>query len=122
MIIRKGFRCSGVPPPIPAFLSAVCRAVALRLVGLCVLLFTLWSQVTCGGKPYEDDCRLCQYNYKLYQVNLLLESLKTSWPPAETGRDVVFDSVGVKNRFIVFLPESVLGNARGAGDVQADRV
>lgn len=53
-------------------LSSVRRAVVLRLVGLCVLLFTLWSQVTCSGNPDEDDCRLCQYNHKLYPVILLL--------------------------------------------------
>lgn len=59
-------------------LSCVCRAVVLRLVGLCVLIFTLWSQVTCSGNPDEDDCQLCQYNYKLYPVILLLGlSLKT---------------------------------------------
>lgn len=53
----------------PTFPAAACRAVVLRLVGLCVLLFTLWSQVTCSGNLDEDDCRLCQYNHKLYQVN-----------------------------------------------------
>uniref|UniRef100_H3DP10 Transmembrane channel-like protein n=1 Tax=Tetraodon nigroviridis TaxID=99883 RepID=H3DP10_TETNG len=53
--------------PSVTIILALMRAVVLRLVGLGVLLFTLWTQVTCGGNPEEDDCRLCQYNYKLYQ-------------------------------------------------------
>eukprot|EP00066_Takifugu_rubripes_P010122 XP_003977688.1 PREDICTED: transmembrane channel-like protein 4 [Takifugu rubripes] len=52
--------------PSLTIILALMRAVFLRLFGLCVLLFTLWSQVTCSGNPEEDDCRLCQYNHKLY--------------------------------------------------------
>ncbi|CAF97899.1 unnamed protein product, partial [Tetraodon nigroviridis] len=73
--------------PSVTIILALMRAVVLRLVGLGVLLFTLWTQVTCGGNPEEDDCRLCQYNYKLYQVNLLLlpETLSLTASVSETS-------------------------------------
>lgn len=49
------------------------RAVFLRVVSLGVLLFTLWSQITCEGDTNRGDCELCQYNYKVYPVIILLE-------------------------------------------------
>ncbi|XP_031155301.1 transmembrane channel-like protein 7 [Sander lucioperca] len=52
--------------PSTTVIVALLRAVFLRLVSLGVLLFTLWSQITCAGDTKKKDCTLCQYNYKLY--------------------------------------------------------
>lgn len=127
-------------------LSCVCRAVVLRLVGLCVLLFTLWGQVTCSGNPDEEDCQLCRYNYKLYPVILLLLglSLKTlfqkqlkfvtrrrtlllmhSWNIfLAKSFEALVNSNSVKGEFTYsyFWCDPVLGDACRTGDVQADRV
>ncbi|XP_037532823.1 transmembrane channel-like protein 7 [Nematolebias whitei] len=46
---------------------ALLRAVVLRLMSLGVLLFTLWSQITCNGNTEEGECETCQYNYDKYQ-------------------------------------------------------
>ncbi|XP_043848571.1 transmembrane channel-like protein 4 [Dromiciops gliroides] len=40
------------------------RTVFLRLASLAVLLASLWSQITCGGKPEAEACTTCGYNYK----------------------------------------------------------
>lgn len=48
-----------------------CRSVVLRLVSLGVLLWTLWTQITCEGNINHMDCSLCQYNHKLYPVTML---------------------------------------------------
>ncbi|KAG3255670.1 transmembrane channel like 4 [Ictidomys tridecemlineatus] len=40
------------------------RTVFLRLASLLVLLFSLWSQITCGGDAQAEDCKTCGYNYK----------------------------------------------------------
>ncbi|XP_034613574.1 transmembrane channel-like protein 4 [Trachemys scripta elegans] len=39
------------------------RTVFLRLSSLLVLLFSLWSQITCHGDPNADSCKTCGYNY-----------------------------------------------------------
>lgn len=42
------------------------RCVFVRLANICVLLFSLWSQISgCGS----DKCKPCGYNYKLYPVS-----------------------------------------------------
>ncbi|XP_037836038.1 transmembrane channel-like protein 4 isoform X2 [Kryptolebias marmoratus] len=46
---------------------ALLRAVVLRLVSLGILLFTLWSQITCSGDLEKEDCGNCSYNNKKYQ-------------------------------------------------------
>uniref|UniRef100_A0A8C9QXG9 Transmembrane channel-like protein n=1 Tax=Scleropages formosus TaxID=113540 RepID=A0A8C9QXG9_SCLFO len=48
--------------PIP--LSS--RAVFLRLASLAVLLFTLWSGITCSGNLQSPYCNICDYNHKQY--------------------------------------------------------
>ncbi|XP_036928882.1 transmembrane channel-like protein 7 [Acanthopagrus latus] len=53
--------------PSTTVIVALLRAVFLRLVSLGVLLFTLWSQITCEGDKAAIDCKLCQYNYNSYQ-------------------------------------------------------
>ncbi|XP_004648419.1 transmembrane channel-like protein 4 [Octodon degus] len=40
------------------------RTVFLRLASLLVLLFSLWSQITCGGNAQAPECKDCGYNYK----------------------------------------------------------
>nr|XP_025841104.1 transmembrane channel-like protein 4 [Vulpes vulpes] len=40
------------------------RTVFLRLASLLVLLFSLWNQITCGGKAEAEECKTCGYNYK----------------------------------------------------------
>ncbi|XP_075965522.1 transmembrane channel-like protein 7 [Anarhichas minor] len=52
--------------PSTTVIVALLRAVFLRLVSLGVLLFTLWSQITCKGNIDSKDCKLCQYNYTEY--------------------------------------------------------
>ncbi|XP_039597552.1 transmembrane channel-like protein 7 isoform X2 [Polypterus senegalus] len=42
------------------------RAVFLRFAGLGVLLFSLWTQITCGGDITATDCKACEYNYGQY--------------------------------------------------------
>ncbi|CAM5123452.1 unnamed protein product, partial [Natator depressus] len=38
--------------------------VFLRLSSLLVLLFSLWTQITCHGDPAADSCRICRYNHQ----------------------------------------------------------
>uniref|UniRef100_UPI0037E866E9 transmembrane channel-like protein 7 n=1 Tax=Semicossyphus pulcher TaxID=241346 RepID=UPI0037E866E9 len=45
--------------PSTTVIMAVSRAVFLRMVSLGVLLFTLWSQITCSGKTNSDICKGC---------------------------------------------------------------
>ncbi|XP_059196022.1 transmembrane channel-like protein 7 isoform X2 [Centropristis striata] len=52
--------------PSTTVIVALLRAVFLRLVSLGVLLFTLWSQITCDGKTDSGDCEPCHYNHKFY--------------------------------------------------------
>ncbi|XP_030400665.1 transmembrane channel-like protein 4 isoform X2 [Gopherus evgoodei] len=40
------------------------RTVFLRLSSLLVLLFSLWSQITCNGDPDAESCRTCRYDHK----------------------------------------------------------
>ncbi|CAM5131035.1 unnamed protein product [Natator depressus] len=40
------------------------RTVFLRLSSLLVLLFSLWTQITCHGDPAADSCRICRYNHQ----------------------------------------------------------
>ncbi|KAJ0066543.1 hypothetical protein NL108_014526, partial [Boleophthalmus pectinirostris] len=51
--------------PSITIILALLRAVVLRLVSLIILLYTLWSQITC--EKAEADCNLCGYNVKAYQ-------------------------------------------------------
>ncbi|TKS82153.1 Transmembrane channel-like protein 7 [Collichthys lucidus] len=52
--------------PSTTVIIALLRAVFLRLVSLGVLLFTLWSQITCNGNTSSTECTPCQYNHKEY--------------------------------------------------------
>uniref|UniRef100_UPI003AADA135 transmembrane channel-like protein 7 n=1 Tax=Centroberyx gerrardi TaxID=166262 RepID=UPI003AADA135 len=52
--------------PSTTIIVALLRSVFLRLVSLGVLLFTLWSQITCTDDNNAGKCELCQYNYKDY--------------------------------------------------------
>uniref|UniRef100_A0A8C3AN74 Transmembrane channel-like protein n=2 Tax=Cyclopterus lumpus TaxID=8103 RepID=A0A8C3AN74_CYCLU len=52
--------------PSTTVIVTLLRAVFLRLVGLGVLLFTLWHQITCEGDTESEGCKLCQYNYEVY--------------------------------------------------------
>ncbi|XP_056235862.1 transmembrane channel-like protein 7 [Seriola aureovittata] len=52
--------------PSTTIIVALLRAVFLRLVSLGVILFTLWSQITCEGNTSSGDCELCQYSHKVY--------------------------------------------------------
>ncbi|XP_061572953.1 transmembrane channel-like protein 7 isoform X2 [Cololabis saira] len=45
---------------------ALLRAVVLRLVSLGVLLFTLWSQITCYGNKDDSLCETCKYHHEDY--------------------------------------------------------
>ncbi|XP_048688517.2 voltage-gated chloride channel TMC4 isoform X3 [Caretta caretta] len=40
------------------------RTVFLRLSSLLVLLFSLWTQITCHGDPAADSCRICHHNHQ----------------------------------------------------------
>ncbi|XP_077383219.1 transmembrane channel-like protein 7 [Festucalex cinctus] len=51
-------------PPGTAVIMALLRAVFLRLVSLGVLLYTLWSQITCDVDATK--CAVCQYNHEEY--------------------------------------------------------
>ncbi|KAJ8289954.1 hypothetical protein GJAV_G00007120 [Gymnothorax javanicus] len=51
--------------PSTTIILALLRAVFLRLVGLGVLLFTLWSQITCRSAE-RGTCQPCGYNHALY--------------------------------------------------------
>ncbi|XP_048881656.1 transmembrane channel-like protein 7 isoform X2 [Brienomyrus brachyistius] len=53
--------------PSTTVILALLRAVFLRLVSLGVLLFTLWSGITCNGVTENTACSVCQYNHKQYQ-------------------------------------------------------
>lgn len=53
--------------PSTTVILALFRAVFLRLASLCVLLFSLWQQITCDKNTSHGDCALCQYNVKAYQ-------------------------------------------------------
>ncbi|XP_077454105.1 transmembrane channel-like protein 7 isoform X2 [Stigmatopora argus] len=50
--------------PSTTVVLALLRAVFLRLVSLGVLLFTLWSQITC--QKDKSKCDVCKYNYEEY--------------------------------------------------------
>nr|XP_057940230.1 transmembrane channel-like protein 7 [Doryrhamphus excisus] len=50
--------------PSTTVIVALLRAVFLRLVSLAVLLFTLWSQITC--QVDRTKCAVCQYNHEEY--------------------------------------------------------
>ncbi|XP_013868146.1 transmembrane channel-like protein 4 [Austrofundulus limnaeus] len=52
--------------PSVTVVVALLRAVVLRMVSLGVLLFTLWSQITCDGNTEAMDCKMCQYNVDKY--------------------------------------------------------
>ncbi|KAM9724137.1 voltage-gated chloride channel TMC4 [Menidia menidia] len=52
--------------PSNTVILALLRAVFLRLVSLGVLLYTLWSQITCDGNVQSANCVLCQYNHDNY--------------------------------------------------------
>ncbi|XP_059500391.1 transmembrane channel-like protein 7, partial [Stegostoma tigrinum] len=54
-------------PPTEIQLSLL-RSVFLKFASLGVLLYTLWSQLTCHGDSVTaSDCQLCGYNYMEYQ-------------------------------------------------------
>nr|XP_014346664.1 PREDICTED: transmembrane channel-like protein 4 [Latimeria chalumnae] len=42
------------------------RSVFLRLASLGMLLFSLWTEITCAGDMDESDCSGCHYNYRRY--------------------------------------------------------
>ncbi|KAJ7313988.1 hypothetical protein JRQ81_005846 [Phrynocephalus forsythii] len=42
------------------------RNVFLRLASLVVVLFSLWTQITCSGNPQNSDCLNCGYNNHLH--------------------------------------------------------
>ncbi|XP_047455534.1 transmembrane channel-like protein 7 [Mugil cephalus] len=48
--------------PSTTIILALLRAVVLRLVSLGILIFTLWSQITCTGNQGHKNCEECQYN------------------------------------------------------------
>lgn len=52
--------------PSTTIIVALLRSVFLRLVSLGVLLFTLWSQITCYDEKTTTLCGLCQYNHMDY--------------------------------------------------------
>ncbi|XP_072250273.1 transmembrane channel-like protein 7 [Leuresthes tenuis] len=52
--------------PSTTVIVALLRAVFLRLVSLGVLLYTLWSQITCNGDVTSGNCEWCKYNYDNY--------------------------------------------------------
>lgn len=52
--------------PSTTIIVALLRSVFLRLVSLGVLLFTLWSQITCYDEKTTALCGLCQYNQMDY--------------------------------------------------------
>ncbi|XP_076010862.1 transmembrane channel-like protein 7 isoform X2 [Genypterus blacodes] len=52
--------------PSTTVIVALLRSVFLRLVSLSVLLFTLWSQITCTGDINNGSCKLCKYNHDVY--------------------------------------------------------
>uniref|UniRef100_A0A8C7WYV3 Transmembrane channel-like protein n=1 Tax=Oryzias sinensis TaxID=183150 RepID=A0A8C7WYV3_9TELE len=52
--------------PSITVIVALLRAVVLRFVGLGVLLFTLWNQITCTGNMDDAKCKECSYNYASY--------------------------------------------------------
>ncbi|KAL4616692.1 transmembrane channel-like protein 4 [Arapaima gigas] len=52
--------------PSTTVILALLRAVFLRLASLVVLLFTLWSGITCSGDLENTDCSICKYNHKQY--------------------------------------------------------
>ncbi|CAL8247299.1 unnamed protein product [Lota lota] len=51
--------------PSITVIVALLRSVFLRMVSLGVLLFTLWSQITCF-QGVSGKCKLCHYNYESY--------------------------------------------------------
>ncbi|MBN3317567.1 TMC4 protein, partial [Atractosteus spatula] len=53
--------------PTTQVILALLRSVFLRFASLGVLLFSLWSQITCSGNTETQECQSCQYNYRLYQ-------------------------------------------------------
>lgn len=55
---------------MPFFSFPLARTVSLRLVSLLVLLFSLWSQITCGGNAEHETCKTCGYNYKELPVRM----------------------------------------------------
>lgn len=55
----SGRRPRAIPPALPPS-----RTVFLRLASLLVLLFSLWSQITCGGDVQAEGCEGCGYNYR----------------------------------------------------------
>ncbi|KPP78440.1 hypothetical protein Z043_102058, partial [Scleropages formosus] len=52
--------------PSTTVIMALLRAVFLRLASLAVLLFTLWSGITCSGNLQSPYCNICDYNHKQY--------------------------------------------------------
>ncbi|XP_066463880.1 transmembrane channel-like protein 4 [Eleutherodactylus coqui] len=40
------------------------RCVFLRLASLGMLLYSLWNNITCGGRTDETPCKTCGYNYE----------------------------------------------------------
>ncbi|KAL3980655.1 cadherin 17, LI cadherin [Sarotherodon galilaeus] len=53
--------------PSTTIILALLRAVFLRLVSLAVLLYTLWSRITCNVDKLKGNCTLCEYNYNEFQ-------------------------------------------------------
>uniref|UniRef100_A0A1A8CW68 Transmembrane channel-like protein n=3 Tax=Nothobranchius kadleci TaxID=1051664 RepID=A0A1A8CW68_NOTKA len=52
--------------PSITVVMALLRAVVLRLVSLGILLFTLWSQITCSGNAEASACQQCRYDHEKY--------------------------------------------------------
>ncbi|XP_038140389.1 transmembrane channel-like protein 7 [Cyprinodon tularosa] len=52
--------------PSSTVIVALLRAVILRLASLCILLFTLWNQITCKGNQDDEKCNECHYNHEDY--------------------------------------------------------
>ncbi|XP_058504497.1 transmembrane channel-like protein 7 [Solea solea] len=53
-------------PPSNTVIVALLRSVFLRLMSLGILLYTLWSQITCEGDTDSATCKLCYYNHGDY--------------------------------------------------------
>nr|XP_033816965.1 transmembrane channel-like protein 4 [Geotrypetes seraphini] len=54
------------------------RCVFLRLASLVILLYSLWTQITCNGQKDEPDCKTCGYNktYPCWETRLGQEMYK----------------------------------------------
>ncbi|XP_012379928.2 voltage-gated chloride channel TMC4 [Dasypus novemcinctus] len=96
------------------------RTVFLRLISLLVLLFSLWSKITCWGDAEAEDCKGCGYNYRelpCWETRLGQEMYKLLLFDLLTGLAVVL-LVQYPRKHVCGLCPGALGRLAGTQEFQ----